>query len=389
MVIISTGCVPLRSYVSTENSVTEPQVETVPGTHEEKLANFIRVAVVVCQPSVRLIIPDQCHVTGLSTGHSTVVDKNGKKFMQFEVTIHDLENSRAFIEPQGGGEVSVDGNRYKGNLELVEEKNGCLTVINELFLEDYVMGVLAGEIPGSWPTEALKAQAIAARTFALYKQNEAKRLNQTYDIENTALAQMYIGSRLVNQNIRQAVMETQGEILTYRDEPIMAVFHSNCGGETTGAEDVWGQDKPYLRPVSCDFGNHGPHYQWKEIIKVSDVVRKLRAANIPIYDIVQISPVERDESHRVKVLSLMDGDGIKRQIKGAVFRMAVGPDLIKSTRFDAQIQGDKIEFKGLGWGHGVGLCQEGAHGMAKAGYSAFDILRHYYYGVILDKMRGE
>ena len=389
MVILTAGCAPLRSYVSTEKPVTEPEVETVSRTQEEKLTNLIRVAVVVRHPLVQLIIPDQFNLTGLSPGNSNLVYKDGKKFMQFEVTVHDLENSRAFIKPQGEGEVSVDGNRYKGAIELVKEKNGCITVINELFLEEYVMGVLAGEIPGSWPMEALKAQAIAARTFALYKQDEAKKKNQTYDIENSALAQMYIGSRLVNQNIRQAVMETRGEILTYRDEPIMAVFHSNCGGETTSAVDVWSQDKPYLRPVSCDFGNHGPHYLWKEIIKVSDIVRKLRAANIPIYDIVQISSIERDESHRVRVLSLMDGDGVKKQIKGAVFRMAVGPDLIRSTRFEAQLQGDKIEFTGLGWGHGVGLCQEGANGMAKAGYGAFDILRHYYYGVILDKMRTE
>jgi stage II sporulation protein D len=389
MAVLSAGCVPLRSYVSTAKPVTEPQVVEISRTHEEQLTNLIRVAVVVCHPSVQLVIPDQFSLTGLSYGNSKTVYEDGKKFLQLEVTVHDLENSIAFIKPQGEGEVSVDGNRYKGAIELIEDKSGCLTVINELFLEEYVMGVLAGEIPGSWPMEALKAQAIAARTFALYKQDEAKKKSQTYDIENTALAQMYRGSRLVNQNIRQAVIETEGEILTYQDKPIMAVFHSNCGGETTSAVDVWGQDKPYLRPASCDFGNHGPHYEWKATIKVSDIVRKLRAADIPIYDIVQISSVERDESHRVKVLSLMDGDGVKKQIKGAVFRMAVGPDIIRSTRFEAQLQGDRIEFTGMGWGHGVGLCQEGAYGMAKAGYGAFDILRHYYYGVILDKMRTE
>jgi stage II sporulation protein D len=85
----------------------------------------------------------------------------------------------------------------------------------------------------------------------------------------------------------------------------------------------------------------------------------------------------------------MDADGSKKRIKGAVFRMAVGPDVIRSTCFEARLQGDKIEFTGLGWGHGVGLCQEGAYGMAKEGYSAFDILRHYYYGVILDKIKTE
>lgn len=271
MVVFSMGCVPLRSYVSTAKPITEPEVKKTSQTHEENLTDLIRVAVVIRHPSVQLMIPSQFNLIGISAGNAQVVYKQGKKFLLIDATVHDLENSRAFIKPKGEGEASVDGSRYKGTLELVQEKNGCLTVINELFFEEYVMGVLAGEIPGSWPMEALKAQAIAARTFALYKQDQAKKRGQSYDIENTASSQMYIGSRLVNQNIRQAVMETEGEILTYRDEPIMAVFHSNCGGETTSAVDVWGQDQPYLRPVSCSFGNHGPHYQWKETIKVSDL----------------------------------------------------------------------------------------------------------------------
>ncbi len=386
-IIMNAGCVPLRSYVSTASPATQHEIERVSPSHEEQATRLIRVAVVVCHPSIRLIVPEQFNLIGISSGNSQEIYNNGKKSLQFDITVHDLENSAAFIKPQGDGEISVDGNHYKGAIELVQDQKGCLTVINELFLEEYVMGVLAGEIPGSWPMEALKAQAIAARTFAIYKQDQAKRKNQTYDIENTALAQMYIGSRLVNQNIRQAVMETEGEILTYRDEPIMAVFHSNCGGETTGAVDVWGQSQPYLRPISCSFGNQGSHYQWKETLKVSDIVRKLRAANVSIYDIVQIASIEKDDGHRVTKLVLVDGDGSKKQIKGAVFRMAVGPDVIRSTCFEARLRDDKIEFTGLGWGHGVGLCQEGAYGMAKDGYSAFDILRHYYYGVILDKIK--
>ncbi len=305
------------------------------------------------------------------------------------MTVHDLENSRAYIEPREKGEVDVEGDHFKGAIELLGQKNGRLTVINELSLEEYVMGVLAGEIPGNWPIEALKAQAIAARTFAVFNKSETRKKGKPYDLENTAASQMYFGSRLVNDNIRRAVTETAGEILTYRDKPIMAVFHSNCGGETTSAVNVWGMDKPYLQPVNCSFGNDGLHYQWKESLKVSSVVRKLRSANIPIYDIVQIPKVERDEGDRVTKLVLVDGEGHKRKISGAAFRMAVGPDVIRSTRFDVKLRDDKMIFRGLGWGHGVGFCQEGAYGMAQAGYRAFDILRHYYYGVILDRLKNE
>ncbi len=383
----SAGCVPVRSYVSSKTFETRTSGNTPPPFHAEALSRTIRVAIAVRHLSVKILVPAPFELDGIGVLNSRTIQKGSEKLLSFNLTVQDLQKPEAMIKPVGAGEVEVDGNRYKGFIRLITENNGCLTVVNELPLEDYVMGVLAGEIPGSWPIEALKAQAIAARTFAVYKQSEAKRKAQPYDLESTASSQMYIGSRLVNQNIQQAVWSTQGEILTYKDQPIMAVFHSNCGGETTGAAEVWGHDQPYLRPIDCSFGNHGPHYQWKEEVGISEVTRKLRLAKISIYDIVQISDVDRDENHRVKKLVLMDGDGTKKTIKGAAFRMALGPDVIRSTRFEVKLDGDKMLFGGLGWGHGVGLCQEGACGMAKAGYGAFDILRHYYYGVILDKMK--
>ncbi|HTA75777.1 MAG TPA: SpoIID/LytB domain-containing protein, partial [bacterium] len=264
VLIGSVSCVPVRSYVSTRTFITKTSGSTPPPFRAETLSRTIRVAIAVRQLSVKILVPAQFELDGVSALNSTTVQKGSEKLLSFNVTIHDLQKPEAMMKPAGEGEVEVDGNHYKGTIRLITENNGCLTVVNELPLEDYVMGVLAGEIPGSWPIEALKAQAIAARTFAVYKQAEAKRKGQPYDLESNASSQMYIGSRLVNKNIQQAVWGTQGEILTYKDQPIMAVFHSNCGGETTGALGVWGHDQPYLRPVSCLFDSQGPHYRWKE-----------------------------------------------------------------------------------------------------------------------------
>src|ERR1700679_42649 len=133
MIILTVGCVPLRSYVSTGNPVTEQQVEKAPQPQEEKLTNLIRVAVVVCHPSVELIVPAQFDLIGISSSNSQVVYKDGEKCLQFDATVHDLESSAAFIKPQGEGEISVDGNHYKGAIELVQDQKGCLTVINKLF----------------------------------------------------------------------------------------------------------------------------------------------------------------------------------------------------------------------------------------------------------------
>ncbi len=173
-------------------------------------------------------------------------------------------------------------------LEIVEDQKGTLTVINELPLENYVMGVLAGEIPRNWPLEALKAQAIAARTFAVLTQTQARQKGGAYDLENTALFQMYGGSELVNENIQKAVGQTQDDILTYHSAPILAFYHSNCGGKTTGALEVWSKDQPYLRPVDCPYGNNGEHFRWRtEIPDLADLIRKLRKAGFKVGDVVR------------------------------------------------------------------------------------------------------
>jgi stage II sporulation protein D len=289
----------------------------------------------------------------------------------------------------GDGQIEVNGRSFKGSMEIIGESGGTLTVVNELPLEDYVMGVLAGEIPREWPLEALKAQAIAARTFAVFQRDMARKKDEPYDLESTAQFQIYQGSGLVNEKIQQAVLETQGRIATYNSEPIMAFFHSNCGGNTCGAVDVWSQDEPYLKSVNCPFGNNGVHFRWRAEIPTRDLVRQLRSAGIEIGDIVRLDPLEEDDSNHILKLALMDSDGTRKTIRGTVFRKVAGPDVIRSTRFTAKVGPNKVIFVGKGWGHGVGLCQEGACGMALKGYNAFEILRYYYHGIAIEKMRND
>lgn len=348
----------------------------------------IRVAIAVRQNSVHLVAPESFTMSGFPIG-TPVIQPGSKSFRETTLTFDQLYTDRAYIEPLGAGEIQVNGKNFEGSMEILRDGGGTLTVVNELSLEDYVMGVLAGEIPRDWPLEALKAQAIAARTFAVLKRSEAREKNEPYDLESTAQFQMYQGSGLVNEKIRQAVVDTEGRIATYDSRPILAFFHSNCGGETCGAVDVWSQDKPYLKPVSCPFGNNGAHFRWKAEIPIRDLVRSLRAAGVKIGDIVRLEALERDESNRILKLSLMDADGSRKTMRGAAFRMAIGPDVIRSTRFTAEVGSTKVVFNGKGWGHGVGLCQEGACGMALKGYTAFEILRYYYRGIIVEKMQDE
>ena len=386
--LVLAGCVtaPLTgpsAGVSPESLSVEPSTAA-----EEDAGPLIRVAIAVRQNSVQLDAPEAFTLSGFSLETPTV-QKGDKKYHEVTLTADQLYSGKASLEPLGEGLIQVNGKTFKGSMEIFVQPHGKLTVVNQLPLEDYVMGVLAGEIPRNWPIEALKAQAIAARTFAVLQRMTARERGEPYDLEGTALAQVYQGSDLVNDNIRQAVLETRGRIITYDAKPISAFFHSNCGGETCGAMDVWSQGKPYLRPVSCPFGNNGAHFRWHTEIPVRDLVRKLRAAGVRIGDVAGFTVLDRDDGNRILRLSLLDADGTRRTVKGSSFRMAVGPDLIRSTRFTAEISGDKVVFNGKGWGHGVGLCQEGACGMALKGYGAFDILRYYYRGIMVEKLDAE
>lgn len=381
MLILGLAGCATEPIVSSQGISVPPTTET-----QTEPALKIRVAIAVHQSSVHLVAPESFTLSGFPFG-TPIVQKGEKNFHETTLTFDQLYAQKAYIEPLGEGQIQVNEKSFKGSMEIIGEPGGTLTVINELPLEDYVMGVLAGEIPRNWPLEALKAQAIAARTFAVLKRTTAREANAPYDLENTALFQMYQGSGLVNENIRQAVLETQGQIATYDSSPIQAFFHSNCGGETCGAMDVWSQDKPYLKPVPCPYGNNGAHFRWRAEVPIRDLVRQLRKAGVKIGDIVGLEALERDRSNRILKLSLMDADGSRKTMRGAAFRMAVGPDIIRSTRFTAEVGQDKVIFNGKGWGHGVGLCQEGACGMALKGYNAFEILRHYYHGIMIEQMK--
>ncbi|HUO58954.1 MAG TPA: SpoIID/LytB domain-containing protein [bacterium] len=359
-----------------------------PTAHPGKPEKRIRVAILVRKPLVHITAPESFALSGFPLDGTPVVESGHHLYHEATLTPDQLYAHKAFVEPLGDGDIRVDGKSYWGSIEIVEDQKGTLTVINELPLEEYVMGVLAGEIPRNWPLEALKAQAVAARTFAFLNIIQARQKGQSYDLENTSLFQRYQGNGLVNDNIQKAVLQTQGQILTYKSSPILAFFHSNCGGRTSGALEVWSKDQPYLQPVDCPFGNNGEHFRWNADVRLPDLVRNLRNAGLKVADVTGIQVMNRDGSGRITELEIRNENGRAVKMKGSAFRMAVGPDIIRSTHFTATFRRDGVHFSGKGWGHGVGLCQEGAFGMAVKGYKAFEILRHYYRGVMVEKLEN-
>ena len=282
------------------------------------------------------------------------------------------------IEPVGGTSVSYEGAGYRGNF-TVSARGQTLTVVNLVGLEDYLKGVLPSEVPVGWPMEALKAQAVAARTYALYKR--AQNDGEDYDLLSDINDQVYGGMDRENENTTRAVLFTKGEILVHDKRLIKAYFHSTCGGRTENAVDVFGGETvPYLKSVHCNYDRRSPYHVWQYSTRLSELQADLSRSGLRVGKVVGISPRGRTRTGRVREVVVRSKTG-NHTLKATDFRIMVGPKKVKSTRFKIKKRGSTVVFKGIGYGHGVGLCQWGAKGMAEKKFGYAKILKHYYPGV--------
>lgn len=281
-------------------------------------------------------------------------------------------------------------------LYIVEEKK---TVTLEL--EEYLVGVLAAEMPANFHLEALKAQAVAARTFTVRRMKcfggAGSRHNREADFsDDPADGQAWLDTRDLKEKwgikyganlnkIRQAVSETSGLLAYYDGHPIEAIYHSTCGGRTESAVDVWGRQYPYLVGVPCDLDSHAPRYRATLRIPLKKVAEALKMSTPPtratttgFQGALNIRVLEQTITGRVQKLSVNGAE-----VNGEQFRQILG---LNSPRFRHAVSGQELVITTIGYGHGVGLCQYGADGMAKTGKTFQDILRYYYYGTQLVKI---
>ncbi|MBA7605901.1 hypothetical protein ES703_13036 [subsurface metagenome] len=284
------------------------------------------------------------------------------------------------IKPLENTFIRVNNRTYRGEIE-VRKTNDALLVINEVDLEEYLYGVMKHEISPAWPLEAVKAQAVAARSFALNK--KLKNIGKPYDLCATITSQVYGGLSGEDPRSNEAIDETRGEILTYEGRPIAAYYHATCGGETEDVENVWGGRLPYLKGVRCRYCKDSPHYEWEEKLSLLEISNALGHKGISEVESIEI--YKRSDTGRIVKLVVEDEFG-KHIISGNQFRMALGPNLIRSTLFKIKEKRGRVEFKGKGWGHGVGMCQWGTKGMAERDFSYKEILKHYYSNAEIRKM---
>ena len=279
------------------------------------------------------------------------------------------------IETKKQGAIYLDNRRFRGKINLIRKSDQTLLVVNEIDVEDYLYGVLRGEVPHRWPLEALKAQAVCARTFALYQ--DSVKSHKDYSLTSDVYSQVYGGKSIERFWTNRAVDRTLGEVLTYRGEIFPAYYHSTCGGHTEDAVCVWNVDLEPLKGVEDPFCARSPFSRWKRAINLSEIQIKLSRAGYKIGRISSLVLGKKNDSGRVRKIKVT-GRKDEVSIPATKFRHLIGVNLIKSTNFDLKITGEKAVFSGSGWGHGVGLCQWGAYFMAKKGYKYKEILEHYY-----------
>jgi stage II sporulation protein D len=315
------------------------------------------------------------------------------------------------LRPEGEGTISVGGVAYRGTLLLQPSPSGRLTAVNVLDMEIYLLGVVPREIGRVGPEllEAVKAQAVAARTYAIRYLGRREALG--FDVFATTQDQVYGGVPAEHEPVSQGVRATEGEILTYGGQPIEAFYHSTCAGQTAAIEEVWNEaPRPYLRSVvdvnprtGLAYDSVSSRFRWTQRWPAADLAAirsRTLADSLPrgvrtVGEIRDMQVTQRTPSQRIRAMRITTSEGGTFTVGGDRIRWILPTPAgapLNSSRFDVALVRDpsgrvsEVVATGGGWGHGIGMCQVGAMGRARDGQDYRTILRTYYNGVEIRKL---
>jgi len=392
----------------------------VPGLKDEEPGSFIRV------PFVRVLLletePDAVFsadyafaIECLKGGEQTVFYssqpvrvRNRGHDLRVEnlkgVPIADYVNEVNIIPRGTENHTRIGKTPYRGILRVLPY-GGNVRVINIIYMEDYLRGVVPPELGkrAEAEIEAVKAQAVAARTYAMAHLQQYK--GEPYDMKSSIYDQVYHGVRVENELVNRAIDLTAGTVAMHEDQLINAYYHSTCGGMTDNISHVWDRNEmAYLKAVpdsgACSWSKY---YNWREVFteqqlrgRIEQYMASDRGRDMRIGPIRNIEIRERTPGGRITTLVIHTDTDLYRFHKDRI-RWVIGrtsnPDLIlPSDRFDVIIERNaagnisRVIFEGSGYGHGVGMCQCGAIGMSRNGYSFYQILKHYYVGIDVRKL---
>ncbi|MBL7072547.1 MAG: SpoIID/LytB domain-containing protein [Candidatus Omnitrophica bacterium] len=351
---------------------------------------IVRVRIVKASKAPVIKAKKRCDISDISSGR--VLRKNMKISESVEIrSVHrriligkNKFNSRALrVSPRANGAIEVDGVLYRGCIDVIKT-GGVFSVINRVKIEDYLLGVLPREVNFLWPFEMMKTQAIASRSYAVYE--SMRRKNEEYDLTNDTFSQMYGGKSDEKWRTSRAVKATEGEVLEYKGEVFPAYYHASCGGHTQDIANVWGGELEPLRGTMCNWCRWTPYYRWQVKVPAEKLGKKLKEKGYPILTVEAIKEGTRDNSGRLEHV-IVKSDNRWFEIETEDFRSAGGRKSLKSANFRIKKYPFFYLFSGYGWGHGVGMCQWGAFSMSLRRYKCEKILKTYYPGTKIVKLK--
>lgn len=310
------------------------------------------------------------------------------------------ETTTLIVAVKNNDPVIVNGKRYRGNLIIQPHKAG-LTVINRLLIDEYLYGVVPEEMPASWNIEALKAQAVAARTFALYDKLDRKHTKEGFDVCATTDCQVYGGIDSETSATNKAINETKGKVIIYLHQPICSVFHAASGGKTDDSINVWNVNVPYLRAVD-DKDEQSPYQNWTISVTNESLTRSIKNSYSDIGTVKEIdfSGLKKDpaKASKPQVIKFIGSNKKSVELTKTQLRSLLN---LKSSNFTIELEDNKkakndilkidkddkkLIFKGSGFGHRLGMSQWGAKSLADKGKNYQQILYHYYSDVNIKDM---
>jgi stage II sporulation protein D len=369
---------PFRDLFNVGEITRAPQIQV-------GLSDFLRVEVAV----VKVNGPGRVHGERFEELSGEVRLRDGK----IDVAGRLIEAEEVRITPEWDATLEVGPRRYHGDL-LVKRDKDKLTFVNEVDLELYLKGVAGKEMSPSSHPEALKAQIIAARTYAMYEvraQTLRRVKGEKFDLYDDERSQVYGGMERETDAISALVDETQGMFVVWQDQILKTFYSSTCGGHTEPAWLILGgeaQKIPPLGGTKCDWCAGSKYYEWKESFKKVDAARKLFPDD-PKARVARVRIVETLPGGRATKIGITLENHSREKFVEANrgFRIPLGSRRLKSTLWiSIEDQGDAFVIHGRGFGHGAGMCQVGAYRMAESGHSGVQILEFYYPGAQVKKL---
>ncbi len=380
---------PAAPIIPTESAEPEPpaQASEPDQSSAASALKIVRVLLADNQSAAEIKHSGRVYVYTQNADKKYKVSDAGTLSVRFtgngQAQVGTFKSSQPIIlEPAKDTLFTWNGNIYSGKLFVVPAQHTFI-LVEHADLETYLYGVLPYEMSYSWPLEALKAQAVAARTYTLKTLEQSK--NKYFDLYSDVRSQMYKGGGKQYPSVKQAVDATRHQVLTYDGQLFYTYYHGNCGGGTDHVKS-WNPHAPSIKPLSgasCAYDSHSKSYSFKQDVpyaKVSSYVHGIGLAG----SVKSVKITHRTSTGRATKITIHTSKGTQT-VACNNFRLALGLRSCKLTKL--QLSGKTLHAAGYGYGHGIGLCQDGANGMAKAGKTYEQILKNYYPGAKITPLK--